>query len=117
MGFFEIFMNILSYYWVYYGINLRYFDVNYVGIFIIWDKMFGIFVFEVEEDLVEYGIIKWLGMFNFFRIVFYEWIDIGKDVWLFKSIGEVMSYIFWVLGWSFDGLCRMVVEFKVEWKV
>ncbi len=116
MGPLELFMNTPSHHRVHHGTNPRYLDANYAGTFIIWDKMFGTFVPEAEEDPVEYGIIKRLGTFNPLRIAFHEWIDIGKDVVSSRSLGEAVSYIFQAPGWSPDGSRKTAAQLKAEWR-
>lgn len=115
---FEVVFNIFSYYWVYYVINLCYFDVNYVGVFIIWDKMFGLFILECEDDMLDYGIVKLLNMFNLILVVYYEFIVLvcdcvfdGLCLWIW--IWCVMN----VLGWSLDGYYNCMEEFCVCWLV
>lgn len=53
-------------------------DLNYAGILIIWDWMFGTFVPELDEEPCRYGVVHNLGDFNIFRVA-YEWMAIGKD--------------------------------------
>ena len=40
---------------VHHGVNDRYLDVNYGGILIIWDRIFGTFQEELDDDPVVYG--------------------------------------------------------------
>src|SRR3546814_77230 len=47
---FEAVMNTPSHHRVHHGVNPRYLDANYAGVFIIWDKMFGSFVPERDDD-------------------------------------------------------------------
>ncbi|MDO9488768.1 MAG: sterol desaturase family protein, partial [Sphingomonadaceae bacterium] len=58
---FEAVMNTPSHHRVHHGVNPRYLDANYAGVFIIWDKMFGSFVPERDDEPVRYGIVKQLG--------------------------------------------------------
>src|SRR3546814_1594457 len=57
-------MNTPSHHRVHHGVNPRYLDANYAGVFIIWDRMFGSFVVERDDEPVRYGIVKQLGSFN-----------------------------------------------------
>jgi hypothetical protein len=54
---------------------------NYAGVFIVWDRMFGTFEPERDDDRPRYGIVKNLGSFNLLWAAFHEWIGIAKDVW------------------------------------
>jgi hypothetical protein len=47
---FEAVMNTPSHHRVHHGRNPRYLDANYAGVFIIWDKMFGTFRAEQDDE-------------------------------------------------------------------
>jgi len=47
---------------VHHGVNDRYLDKNYGGIFILWDRLFG--TFEVEEEKPVFGVRGGLGSFD-----------------------------------------------------
>ncbi|NQY85786.1 MAG: sterol desaturase family protein, partial [Alcanivorax sp.] len=52
----EFVFNTPSHHRAHHGRNPRYLDCNYAGVFIIWDRMFGTFVPEIESDKVDYGL-------------------------------------------------------------
>ncbi len=54
----EYIFNTPSHHRVHHGRNPEYIDRNYAGVFIIWDRLFGTFVEEKEEQPVEYGITR-----------------------------------------------------------
>jgi sterol desaturase/sphingolipid hydroxylase (fatty acid hydroxylase superfamily) len=56
--------NTPSHHRVHHATNPRYLDANYAGVLIIWDRMFGTFVPELDEDMPRYGIVKNIGTFN-----------------------------------------------------
>jgi sterol desaturase/sphingolipid hydroxylase (fatty acid hydroxylase superfamily) len=62
LGFLEWFMNTPSHHRVHHGINPKYIDRNYAGIFIFWDRLFG--TFQAEEEEPVYGTVKPLSSFN-----------------------------------------------------
>ncbi|THD83564.1 sterol desaturase family protein [Aliigemmobacter aestuarii] len=101
---FEAVMNTPSHHRVHHGRNARYLDANYAGVFIIWDKLFGTFVPELEDEKPEYGLVHNLGTFNPLRVAFHEWVGIWKDVTQ-PGIGwrERLMYAFAPPGWSHDG--------------
>jgi alkylglycerol monooxygenase len=49
---------------VHHGQNERYIDKNYGGIFILWDRLFGTFAAEADEDPVVFGVRKPLANWN-----------------------------------------------------
>ena len=62
LGPLEWVLNTPSHHRVHHGINPKYIDKNYAGIFIVWDRLFG--TFKEEEDEPVYGIVKPLASFN-----------------------------------------------------
>lgn len=101
---FEAVMNTPSHHRVHHGRNARYLDANYAGTFIVWDKLFGTFVPEQEEEKVEYGLVHNLGTFNPIRVAFHEWIGVFKD--MFQpgiSLKHRLMYAVMPPGWSHDG--------------
>ncbi len=100
---FEAVMNTPSHHRVHHGTNPRYLDKNYAGVFIIWDRMFGTFEPERDDDPCRYGIIHNLATFNPLVVAVHEWWGIIKDVRGAKSLGEALNYMFRPPGWSPDG--------------
>ncbi len=62
LGPIEWIMNTPSHHRVHHGIDPKYIDKNYAGVFIIWDRMFGTFREEDTEPV--YGIVKPLASWN-----------------------------------------------------
>ena len=93
-GWFEAVMNTPSHHRVHHGINPRYLDTNYAGVFIVWDKMFGTFVPELESDPPVYGIVKQLETHNPLVVAFHEAGGLARDCWrdgLGPTAGSVAS--------------------------
>lgn len=99
----EAVMNTPSHHRVHHATNAVYLDRNYAGVFIIWDRIFGTFQRELEDEPCRYGIIRNLGTYNPLRIAVHEWWGIIKDVASSKSIKHALAYIFAPPGWSPDG--------------
>ncbi|MDG1456698.1 MAG: sterol desaturase family protein [Pseudoprimorskyibacter sp.] len=101
---FEAVMNTPSHHRVHHGRNPRYLDANYAGVFIIWDKMFGTFVPELDSEKPDYGLVRNLGTFNPIRVAFHEWVGIWNDI---TQPGLTMyhrlMYAVAPPGWSHDG--------------
>lgn len=98
---FETVMNTPSHHRVHHGVNPRYLDRNYAGVFIIWDRMFGTFTAEQDVEPVRYGIVHQLGNFNLVWGVFHEWVGIMQDVW-HAPWGAKLGYMWRPPGWSHD---------------
>lgn len=111
---FEAVMNTPSHHRVHHGVNPRYLDANYAGVFIVWDKMFGSFVAERDDEPVRYGIVKQLGSFNILWAAVHEWVGIAKDVWA-APWRHKLDYIWREPGWSHDGSRATSATIKERW--
>jgi len=111
----EAVMNTPSHHRAHHGRNPRYLDCNYAGVFIIWDRLFGTFAPELDEDRVDYGLVQNLGTFNPIRVAFHEWVGIWRDVtrpgltWR-----ERVMYAVAPPGWSHDGSRQTSEEIKAR---
>jgi len=100
----EAVMNTPSHHRAHHGRNPRYLDCNYAGVFIIWDRMFGTFVPEIESDKVDYGLVHNLGTFNPLRVAFHEWIGMLRDMTQpGLTLRERVKYAVLPPGYSHDG--------------
>ncbi len=109
-------MNTPSHHRVHHATNPRYLDANYAGTFIIWDRLFGTFVPETDEEKCRYGIVKNLGTFNPLVISFHEWFAIARDLLSAKSWRERLGYAFGPPGWSPDASRLTSAAIKERWK-
>jgi sterol desaturase/sphingolipid hydroxylase (fatty acid hydroxylase superfamily) len=97
---FEAVMNTPSHHRVHHASNPRYLDRNYAGILIIWDKIFGTYAPEVDEEPVRYGIVHNLNTNNLFTVAFHEWVAIIKDLSTARSPREAFGVVFGPPGWK-----------------
>lgn len=101
---FEAIFNTPSHHRVHHGRNARYLDANYAGVLIVWDKLFGTFVPELDEEPVEYGLVKNIGTFNPLRVAVHEYVAILKDqLSLSLPLKARLGYLLRPPGWSHDG--------------
>lgn len=77
----EYVFNTPSHHRVHHGSNRQYWDKNYAGILIIWDRMLG--TFEPEVEKVEYGISEPLNSVNPVKVFFH---GITRFYTRFKSV-------------------------------
>ena len=98
----EWLLNTPSHHRVHHAVNPRYLDRNYAGVFIVWDKFFGTFENERDDEQIRYGIVKQLGTFNLLWSVFHEWAGIGRDLWSAPWRAK-LKYVVGPPGWSHDG--------------
>ena len=112
---FESVMNTPSHHRVHHATNPRYLDRNYAGVFIVWDKIFGSFVPEIDDEPCRYGIVKNLGSFNLLWAVFHEWIGIAGDLWR-APWRYKLYYAFAPPGWSHDGSRDTTDMIRARWQ-
>jgi len=112
---FEAVMNTPSHHRVHHATNPRYLDKNYAGMFIIWDKMFGSFEPERDDEACRYGIVKNLGTFNPIWAAFHEWVGIARDVWNAPTWSARWNYLVKPPGWSHDGSRDTSEAIKALW--
>ena len=110
---FEAVFNTPSHHRVHHARNPRYLDSNYAGILIVWDKLFGTFQPELDEEPCRYGIVRNLATFNILRVAFHEWIGMAADV--VRHPGHALGYVFGRPGWSHDGSRDTSATLKAAW--
>ncbi|MCH2166726.1 MAG: sterol desaturase family protein [Oceanicola sp.] len=111
----EAVMNTPSHHRAHHGRNPRYLDCNYAGVFIIWDRMFGTFVPEIESDKVDYGLVHNLGTFNPLRVAFHEWIGMLRDMTQpGLTLRERVKYAVLPPGYSHDGSRQTSEQIKED---
>ncbi len=76
----EFIFNTPSHHRAHHGRNDVYIDKNYGGIVIIWDRLFGTFQPELDEEPVDYGIPRQVKSRNLFTLNFHEWRDMFGDM-------------------------------------
>ena len=96
-------MSTPSHHRVHHGSNVKYLDKNMGMVLIIWDKLFGTFVKEDENEPVVYGLTENINTYHPIKLVFHEWINIFKDLRKPSSIKSKIMYVFGPPGWSHDG--------------
>jgi len=116
MGPLEWVFNSPSHHRVHHGANVRYLDRNHAGTLIIWDRIFGTFVPESDEEKVVYGLTKNIHTYNPVRIAFKEWMDLARDVRSAPDWRTKLRYLFAPPGWSHDGRSKTAAELRVAAK-
>jgi sterol desaturase/sphingolipid hydroxylase (fatty acid hydroxylase superfamily) len=113
---FEAVMNTPSHHRVHHATNPRYLDRNYAGVFIVWDRMFGTYTPERDDDRPRYGIVKDLGSFNLIWAATHEWVGIARDVWTAPGLRAKLGYMVAPPGWSHDGSRDTSETIKARWE-
>ena len=101
LGFIEKILVTPSHHRVHHASNSIYLDKNMGMILIFWDKLFGTFQEELDEEPVRFGLTKQLPKRDAFNIIFHEWKDILHDLrtsplpW-----PQRLGYVFHGPGWK-----------------
>lgn len=102
IGPFERWFNSASHHRVHHGSNLRYIDRNHGGILIIWDRLFGTFAPEVDEEPVVYGLTTNIDTYNPLRIATHEHASMLHDVATADGWTDRLSFVLRGPGWAYQ---------------
>jgi len=112
----EFIFNTPSHHRVHHGSNPLYLDRNYAGIFIIWDRIFGTFQPELDEEKVNFGLVTNIETYNPFKIAFHEWVAMVKSATQPKiSFSNRIKYLFKPPGWKHDNSGVLSEDLRQEW--
>ncbi len=99
----EAVFNTPSHHRVHHATNPRYLDANYAGVLIVWDRLFGSYVPERDDDPPRYGILHPIGTFNPLRVAFHEYGALLRDIARpGLGPGARLGYLLGPPGWSHD---------------
>src|SRR5690606_9238762 len=113
---FETCMNTPSHHRVHHGSNPLYLDKNHAGILIIWDKWFGTFQPELNDEKVVYGLVKNIDTYNPIKIAFIEWYHMFGDAFTGrKSFTNRLKYFLKPPDWKHDGTGKVSDDLRKEW--
>lgn len=118
LGWLEYILVTPSHHRVHHASNNLYLDKNLGMFLIIWDKLFGTFQEELDEQEyqpIRYGLTKPLEQDGLINTVFHEWSAIAKDLTR-NDIGpkEKLNYLFGPPGYSHDGSRKTSEELRAE---
>ena len=116
LGFLEYIFVTPSHHRVHHASNVKYLDKNMGMVLIIWDKLFGTFQKEEDNEPVKYGLTKNINTYNPGTMVFHEWINIFKDLTKKCSFKDKFMYVFGPPGWSHDGSTKTSSQLRAEMK-
>lgn len=115
---FEFIFNTPSHHRVHHSTHPTHLDMNYAGIFIVWDRMFGTFIAEGDEEVITYGLVKNIETFNPFTVAFAEWVGIFRDAFQpGLTIGQRFGYVFAPPGYSHDGSRQGSEAILADWNL
>ncbi|WP_460553145.1 sterol desaturase family protein [Ferruginibacter profundus] len=114
MGILEYFMVTPSHHRVHHAKNIKYLDKNFGMTIILWDKLFGTFQKEEQEEPVEFGIRKATPYKDFADVVTYEIKQLVNDTRKPVAFKQKMKYLFGPPGYSHDGSTQTTRELQKQ---
>lgn len=99
----EAVFNTPSHHRVHHASNVRYLDANHGGILIVWDRLFGTFVREQQQEPCVYGITTSIAPGNLRAAVLHEYIALSNDVRRAATFKKRLQHLFGPPGWRGTG--------------
>jgi hypothetical protein len=97
---FEYRFNTPSHHRVHHACNPRRLDRNHAGTLMIWDRPFGPFVPEDDEEAVRYGLVHNIDTYNPFKTAFHAWRGVARDLVAARSVRDAFGVAFGPPGWK-----------------
>lgn len=94
LGWLEWLFNTPSHHRVHHACNPLYIDRNFAGVLIIWDRLFGTFVAERDDEPCRYGITEDFNSDNPLTITFYEWRKMWSEALRLRSFMQLPAVLF-----------------------
>jgi sterol desaturase/sphingolipid hydroxylase (fatty acid hydroxylase superfamily) len=101
---------------VHHASNVIYLDRNHGGILIIWDRLFGTYQKELDEEPVKYGLTKNIHSYNPLVIATHEYVNIAHDVKNTNGFWNKVKRFIMPPGWSPDGSTLTAKELRASLK-
>ncbi|KYQ91885.1 SUR2-type hydroxylase/desaturase catalytic region-containing protein [Tieghemostelium lacteum] len=100
LGPIEWIFNTPSHHRVHHGRNPKYLDKNYAGTLIIWDRLFGTFKEEEDNDPVYYGLVHPLKSNDPTWSQFHHWVEMYEHSKEYSSYREKLMVFLMGPGWK-----------------
>jgi len=99
LGFLEYIIITPSQHRVHHAINAPYIDKNLGQIFSVWDRIFGTFQEELEDEVPQYGVLKPVRTWNPIRINFLHLWQLAMDAYRAQSFWDKLRIWLMPTGW------------------
>jgi len=108
----EAVWNTPSHHRVHHGVNPKYQDKNYAGVFILWDRLFG--TYQPEEEEVVYGITVPFRSWNPLWANLHVWKSMFRDAAHTQRWADKLKVFFAAPGWKPADLGPAIVPQEVS---
>ncbi|PLP99896.1 sterol desaturase family protein, partial [Cupriavidus pauculus] len=103
LGWLEYVFNTPSAHRVHHASNVDYLDANYGGVLIIFDRLFGTYVAERDDQPCRFGLVHPTTTHNPLVNQFEHWISLGKDMMASGNLLSAIGYLLMPPGWAPNG--------------
>jgi sterol desaturase/sphingolipid hydroxylase (fatty acid hydroxylase superfamily) len=103
LGWLEHVFNTPSHHRVHHARNPIYLDANFGGVLVVFDRLFGSYVEERDDEPCDYGLVTRVTSYNPVVVAFHAWVGMAKDLAKARSPREAALYLFGRPGWRPDG--------------
>ena len=117
LGWFEYVFNTPSAHRVHHASNVDYLDANYGGVLIIFDRLFGTYVAERDDEPCRFGLVHPTTTHNPFVNQFEHWVSLGKDMMASGNLLSAIGYLLMPPGWAPNGQGTTTEELRQQQKV
>lgn len=114
LGWLEYVLNTPSAHRVHHASNLRYLDANYGGVLIIFDRLFGTYIPESDDEPCVYGWTKPVKTYNPFVIEAGPWIALFNDMLRARNPLQALACLVMPPGWNPEGPGETTEELRVR---
>ncbi len=103
LGWLEWVFNTPSHHRVHHAVNPRYIDRNFGGVLIVWDRLFGTFEPEADEEPCRYGLVDNIASYNPAYIALHGWYEMLRDACRSNPLRVRLKLLFGPPGWRPTG--------------
>jgi len=115
LGPLEGILNTPSAHRVHHAKNADYLDRNYGGVTVVFDRLFGTYQHEREDEPCAFGLVKPVGSTNVFAIAFHEWGRLISDLRA-HPVRRWPGFLFGPPGWRPDGEGITAKEIRARYR-
>lgn len=99
----ELIFNTPSHHRVHHASNLIYLDRNHAGVLVIWDRLFGTFAAERDNEPPVYGLTHNIDSRNPLTVATHEYAALWRDCRRAITWRDRLRYLCFAPGWCHDG--------------
>jgi sterol desaturase/sphingolipid hydroxylase (fatty acid hydroxylase superfamily) len=103
LGPLEGWINTPSAHRVHHAANPGYLDANYGGVLLVFDRLFGTYVPERDDEPCRYGWVHPITSANPLKVEFAQWIALARDLLAARSLRAAFGRLLMPPGWQPDG--------------